>query len=444
MSTLTELKNDARQALTKAIAARDAGEMDAYKGFWTEYETAISTYDTQEADEAKTKAAMDRFSALDQRNPEDALIKTLPADEAKQGVQLSDGSVVQYADKNTEGWIKGFPESCQLPEIVRRLKPADREKAQAQSAAFVKYVRKGLSFLDANERKALQENTDSEGGYLVPTDQVRLPVIRDPGAPGGVTRAISSVFQTSRDSGDFPTAGSVLWAVVAEEGAIPATTDPVFGQVTFAIKKVMGSHKVSTELLEDSVVNIPALLGDLYSESLGRYEDQQAIEGDGTTEPEGLRVASVTDSVDPTAIATAPLALDVIAHYFDLPAQFRANGTWHTSSTWMAKVVSINPTNGMRMVEFLGDPIRPVILGRPVVMFDGTGWDSAAAVAANEEFGAFGDFRNYYFIDRVGMSIKRLDELYAGNDQIGFVARKRFDGRVALTNAFRIIKAAAA
>jgi HK97 family phage major capsid protein len=82
--------------------------------------------------------------------------------------------------------------------------------------------------------------------------------------------------------------------------------------------------------------------------------------------------------------------------------------------------------------------------GRPAALFDGTGWDDAAALAVNEEVGAFGDFRNYYMIDRVGISIRRNDSLYMGTDQVGFFARKRGDGRVGLTNAFRIFKMAAA
>ena len=76
-------------------------------------------------------------------------------------------------------------------------------------------------------------------------------------------------------------------------------------------------------------------------------------------------------------------------------------------------------------------------------MYDDTGWDDAVAIGANEELVALGDFSNYYIIERVGMSIKRNDSLYMANDQVGFFARARQDGRVALTAAFRILKAAA-
>jgi hypothetical protein len=38
------------------------------------------------------------------------------------------------------------------------------------------------------------------------------------------------------------------------------------------------------------------------------------------------------------------------------------------------------------------------------------------------------------------MSVKRDDSIYVANDQVGFFARKRGDGRVGLANAGRIMK----
>ena len=93
--------------------------------------------------------------------------------------------------------------------------------------------------------------------------------------------------------------------------------------------------------------------------------------------------------------------------------------------------------------ELLSAEPSPRLLGRPIVFFDGTGWGNGAAVGANEEVGAIGDFSMYYFVDRVGMSIRRLDELYAGNDQVGFAARVRYDSLFSENDAFRIIKGAA-
>jgi HK97 family phage major capsid protein len=77
-----------------------------------------------------------------------------------------------------------------------------------------------------------------------------------------------------------------------------------------------------------------------------------------------------------------------------------------------------------------------------VVTYDDVGWDDATAIATTEVIGAIGDFKQYYLIDRIGMSLRRDDSIASANDQVRFYARSRFDGRVGLVNAFRLIKAA--
>lgn len=429
--------------------------MDAFKGFWAEYEEKHQKASDEEARETMIKAAMDKYDApptADVRNASDAMIKVIPADQATKGVMLADGKVVQFADQATEGWIKGYPASVQHPEIVRRLTPDLRGQAQEECDAFAKWFRYGR-VIDEKDRKALarlketkattsglQEDTDSEGGYLVPSDMVRLPVIIKEGVPFGVTRPISSVFTTTRDSGTFPASSDDLaWVGVAEEAAFTAS-NPVLSEVPFTIRKIGLLNKVSMELLEDSAVDIASLLGTLFLRSLGRYEDQQSIEGDGVSEPTGLRTpggaGTITTDTD-RFTAAAPTAAEALGAFFNLPAQWRANASWHMTSGNFAKFAAINSTtSGITTWDLLGREPTPRMIGRPVAMFDGTGWD---AYAASKIIGAIGDFSNYYFIDRVGMTVTRLNERFADNDQVGFKARKRFDSMFAVADAFRLL-----
>lgn len=53
---------------------------------------------------------------------------------------------------------------------------------------------------------------------------------------------------------------------------------------------------------------------------------------------------------------------------------------------------------------------------------------------------AFGDFKNYWIGDRAGRTVQRLNELYATNGQIGYVATERVDGKVILPEGIQLLK----
>lgn len=55
---------------------------------------------------------------------------------------------------------------------------------------------------------------------------------------------------------------------------------------------------------------------------------------------------------------------------------------------------------------------------------------------------AFGDFSNYWIADRAGRTLQRLNELYAGNGQVGFLATERVDGKVILSEGIQLLKMA--
>ena len=347
------------------------------------------------------------------------------------------------------GWIKGNPAAVQPKWVRDQMGNTQKEEAEVYKRAFAAWMTdkspNAENFFrnaDPSFVKAMEEGTDAEGGYLVPEDW-RDELIHDPGVPGSVIRPSCTVIRTGRDAGNIATFGTTTWAGIAEEGAFTgAESTPTIGQVAFSIWKSGGLVRASTELLEDEQHNLPAVLAQVFNESAGRYEDEQAIGGDGTSEPQGIRSTGAADVL--MASATAVVAADVNKLFWTLPAQFRTNATFYSTSSFMQQLTSIGATSaGQTFGEDLTAAPDTSFRGRPTALFDGTGWDDAAAIAANEEVGCFGDFRNYYMIDRVGISIRRNDSLYMGNDQVGFFARKRGDGRVGLTNAFRIFKAAA-
>ena len=51
----------------------------------------------------------------------------------------------------------------------------------------------------------------------------------------------------------------------------------------------------------------------------------------------------------------------------------------------------------------------------------------------------FGDFSYYYVADRTNRTMKRLNELYAVNDQVGFIGTQRVDGKLIFPEAMKVL-----
>jgi HK97 family phage major capsid protein len=435
---------------------------EPYEKASTAWNDARKAYDrTYEAEQATKALDAIQPSAGELRDLSQAQGKDIPAASERElaepkfdGVMIrgTDGRALAmpYARPGREGWVRNLPVAAQHASIIRRLPDDLLRVAALQNEAFTLYCRGGMKAFRNNEHLVrylndLQENSDTEGGYLVPTDQ-RVDILVPPGTPGGVMRSISSVFSTTRDGGTWPRLSTdITMAAVAEEAAFPES-DPAFGQVPFTIHKVGRAVDLSVELLADSAVNVPSLLGARFTAARGRYEDQQGIEGDGTTEPLGLRTAgwaTISDVTDLWTLA-APTAVELINNFYEMPAEYRDGSTWFMTSGAFSRVIQIGAAAaGIHLIDLMGSAVRPLLLGRPVVFFDGTGWDDAASIGANEELGALGNFGNYAFIDRVGMTVERDDSVAFRTDQVVFKARVRYDSLFLDANAFRILKAAA-
>jgi len=429
---VTQLKEEAQADLAKAISFLDEGELESSQ---KARESAIekSNLATElEKERGTLEALTGNFNKPTNSVP-------VAVEEAK-SYNPNDVGKDYRSDYKPELYVKGLPAAVQSEWVRKQMGENLQEEARFYQDTWTKWFRdrspnaqKFWQLASPDELKAMQEGTDAEGGYFVP-EEFRTQVIHNTGVPGGVHRPHCTVLTTSLKDGYLPTLASVSWAAIAEEAAYGDNT-PTVGQVTFTVRKSGGTVKVSNELLEDSAVNLPALLSQIFGEAAGRYEDQQMIEGDGSGEHEGLRT-SATDGTDTDSTSAVSIA-DIMTWYFDLPAQFRTNAVISTTSSFMQQVNTLDVTSSKNS---LTTAPAEALLGRPLALFDGTGWDNAAAIATNEEVGAIGDFRNYYLIDRIGMSVRRDDSIYVANDQVGFFARSRGDGRVGLADAFRIFK----
>ena len=62
-----------------------------------------------------------------------------------------------------------------------------------------------------------------------------------------------------------------------------------------------------------------------------------------------------------------------------------------------------------------------------------------AAEDAGKKVLLFGDFQYYWVADRTNRTFRRLNELYAVNDQVGFIGTQRVDGKLILPEAMKVL-----
>ena len=355
-----------------------------------------------------------------------------------------DTGAVNKASYKPASWVNGLPAMSQPMWVQEKMGHTQKEEAQFQTDTFIKWLRSpndNVFWKQATqaETKAMQEDTDAEGGFFVPEEYINS-VIHDPGVPGSQLRPLCTTVRVSSKDGYVPTMGSTSWAAIAEEAAYSDQT-PVVGQVAFSLEKSGGLVKVTRELLDDSAVNLPSLLTQIFQEAAGRFEDVGIISGNNTTQYAGI-MSDSNVAFYTMANATSVVGADLIGAFYALNSQHRANASWVMKSTMAALINSIAITAaGVHAIPSLTAAPADFILGKRNQIVDAAS-GLGGNITSTEKIAIFGDFKQYYIFDRAGFSIRRNDSLFMNTDQIGFYASRRGDGQVGLAEAFKIPRAA--
>jgi HK97 family phage major capsid protein len=284
---------------------------------------------------------------------------------------------------------------------------------------------KAFSF-DLGEMRAAQAvGTPSAGGYLV-RDEFSGEVEKALKAFGGM-RAVSRRLVTATGA-DLP------WPTVddtAEEAGIVGENveitenEAVFGSVTLkAFKYSTGLIKVPLELLQDSAVNIPELVGGLLGERLARGYNRHATTGNGTTQPQGAATGATVGKVA-AAVGTVTFdeVLDLI-HSVD-PA-YRENASFMFNDAMLRILKGLKDDQGRPLwLPGVAGQAPATIYGHPYTINQ-----HMDAPAADKVSMLYGAFSKYLIRDVSAVSIVRLDERFAEYGQVCFLGLSRHDGRI--------------
>lgn len=289
---------------------------------------------------------------------------------------------------------------------------------------------------DGQLRGDLNVGTDSAGGYLVPTafeNSIITAVTNEE-----VIRQLADVRMYSLDT-DIPVkSGRASFAFIAEKGAYPEAQQ-TYGKLALKAYKAGGVIKVSEELLQDSVANIESEVNGEIVYARARLEENKFALGSGSGEPTGF-IGSATTGVT-TAAAAKISGDDIIDLFHALKPGYRRNATWLMNDAIAKTVRKVKNDSGTYgSLDYVWQPglqagNPDTILGRPVRYQQ----DMDSALTVGKKVIAFGDFKYYRIADRLGLSVQRLNELYAGTGQIGFRATFRVDGLLTLAEAVQLM-----
>lgn len=298
--------------------------------------------------------------------------------------------------------------------------------------AFWKSMRSKSSFEIKN---ALEEGTDSEGGYLVP-DEFEQKLVESL-EEENIFRKLANVIQTSSGDRKIPvvaTKGTASW--VDEEGTIPESDDS-FSQVSIGAYKLATLIKVSEELLNDSIFNLESYIATEFGRRIGNKEEESFIVGDGTGKPTGILASSGGGQLGKTTTSTTSITFDdIIDLYYSLSSPYRKNASFIMNDSTVKAIRKLKDGSG----NYIWQPsmtagVPDTILNCPV--YTST---YVPAIAAGNKTVVFGDYSYYWIADRQGRSFKRLNELYAVTGQVGFVASQRVDGKLILPEAVKYLQ----
>ncbi len=330
----------------------------------------------------------------------------------------------------------------------------ERKETSEYGKVFNKYLRRGMEDLSGEERTVLRvgyqkeeragnmmESVPADGGYTVPVE-FSNQLVNKLEEESGIRQAGATVLNTSSGAPILipqVTAHSTPQGVVAE-GVGPTADKDTFDQVPLGAFKYPALVKVSIELLQDSGVNLESYLASELGRKLGRAAGDAYAVGAGVSEPTGL-VTAAADGFQTTVSSTAVDTDDFIELIYSVTAPYRRNAAFVMNDAIVAKLRKIKWEISGDSVGYAwqpsvqaGTPDR--LFGYPIYIEPGM----EDTLASNNYVALFGDISRFYIRQAGGVQFVRLNERFADDMMVGFLAWIRTDSNLTDANAVKRLK----
>jgi len=273
----------------------------------------------------------------------------------------------------------------------------------------------------------LQEGVDSDGGYLVPDEYDRRLI--DVLDEENIMRSLATKIATSGEH-KINIAATKPAASWIEEGGALTFGDATFDQILMDAHKLHVAIKVTEELLYDNAFGLENYIITQFGKALANAEEDAFLNGDGTGKPTGIFAETGGGTVAGTLTA-AIKSDDMLDLVYALRRPYRKSASFIMNDKTLLALRKLKDNNG----QYIWQPSYQAGESDRVL-----GYAVHTSAFAPEDAIAFGDYKYYNIGDRGTRSFKQLNELFAGNGMIGYVAKERVDGKLILPEAVQILK----
>ena len=318
------------------------------------------------------------------------------------------------------------------PMIVTEERAATKTGTKEYTEAFWNMIRNRGNYGEVHN--ALSVGEDSEGGFTVPDEFERKLVEALEG--NNIFRGMATVIRTSSGTRKIPIAEDTGEASWIDEGEEIPESDTTFGQTMLSAYKLGTMIKISNELLNDSAFDLASYIARRFGVRMGNAEERAFITGDGVGKPLGL-LDDAGAKIGVTAAKTTAISFDeVFQLYYALKAPYRKKAEFLCNEALVLQLMTIKDNNG----NYIWKP--GLDIGKPDTLLNRPLKTSAfmPEVAAGNKVMAFGDYSYYWIADRQNRTFRRLNELYARTDQVGFLTTQRVDGKLILPEAVQVLQ----
>lgn len=357
---------------------------------------------------------------------------------AKQESRNLSSDELQKADKLIEAMNESDRQIRNLEAFAARKSEFENTPAvaevktskQSRSDVFNKYLRYGMQELNREERYLLrgtnpQTTADSAGGYTIPEgwtgelDWAKQFV--------GEVESVARVFSTATGNTlPIPKVNdTAVDAALQTEGSATTVADMTFGNTDLSAYTYSTLVKVSKQLLQDEEVNLIGYLTELLGQRIARATNAALTTGDGSSKPNGIITAATVGKT--AASATAITHEELIDLYYSVdPAYRMGNSCYYMMNDAVHAAVrklGLTAAENYNPITF-GNDGTMFILGKEVKINQ----DMVSSIATGNKTVLFGDFSGYAVRVAGGINVLRMDERYADELNVGFIAYKRVDG----------------